>query len=61
MYNVLMAPGLTEFTRIPFGASSHAMPRAIWSTADLDALYDRSSWPYTETFGFDYTGQQCAS
>ena len=51
-----MAPGLMEFTRIPFGASSHAMLRAIWSTDDFDALYDRSSWPYI-VFEFDYAGQ----
>ncbi len=39
-YDVLIPPGLIEFTRIPFGPSSHAMLRAIWSTADLDVLYD---------------------
>lgn len=40
---VSIAPGLIEFTRIPCGPSSHAMVRAIWSTADLEVLYDSHS------------------
>ena len=40
---VSIAPGLIEFTRMPCGPSSHAMVRAIWSTADLEVLYDSHS------------------
>ena len=32
-------PGESELTRIPRGPSSHASERAIWMTADFDALY----------------------
>ena len=39
-----MWPGLRVFTRIRFGPSSQAMLRAIWSTADLDELYDTQAW-----------------
>ena len=43
---MLMYAGLIVFTRIRCGPSSHAMLRAIWSTADLEVLYDTHSWPY---------------
>ena len=39
-----MCPGLSVFTRMRFGPSSQAMLRAIWSTADLDVLYDTHAW-----------------
>ena len=32
------------FTLIRFAPSSHAMLRAIWSTADFDELYDTQAW-----------------
>ena len=44
-YFVLMYAGLIVFTRMRCGPSSHAMLRAIWSTADLEVLYDTHSWP----------------
>ena len=28
------------------GPSSHAMLRAIWSTADLEELYETQAWSY---------------
>lgn len=44
-YFVLIYAGLIVFTRMRCGPSSHAMLRAIWSTADLEVLYDTHSWP----------------
>lgn len=35
-----MYPGLSVFTRMRSLPSSQAMLRAIWSTADLEVLYE---------------------
>lgn len=48
-YVVLMYPGLMVLTLILLGPSSHAMLRAICSTADFDVLYDTQGWPCDTT------------
>jgi hypothetical protein len=52
---VYIWPGLSVLTRIRRGPSSHAILRAIWSTADLDELYETHAWSYKFIIKHRYT------